>query len=254
MENNLLYCYKDWLKKEEGTVFKMIFRIPIKILVLLISLIVVLVAFIVIGFLGNKDNTLSIVETVLAGIYIALCIAVSICTERHQIKNSEDDLESYKSYCNKLKKYLINDCEISLNIFSELIARLNTMNDKLEEKIERKHERFGKFMEILLIPISAVILGALLDKEINVTEVLNFGLSGLLIILFIYGLILFVSFLYDIVMRAPQGRYRRFATDLQSILDFELCESDTVIDDALIAPALNETFAENNEPESQTIC
>ncbi len=191
---------------------------------------------------------------VLAGVYVILCVAVSIYTERHQIKNSEDDLESYRSYCNKLKNYLINDRKISLNIFSELIARLNTMNDKLEEKIDRKHERFSKFMEMLLIPISAVILGALLDKEINVNEVLNFGLSGLLIILFTYGLILFVSFLYDFVMRAPQGRYKRFATDLQSILDFELCESDTVTDDAVIAPALNETSAENNESESQTIC
>lgn len=254
MENNLLYCYKDWLEKEEGTLFKKIFKIPIKIRVLLASLIIVLVAFFVFGFLSNEKNNYTIVEMVLAGVYVILCVAVSICTERHQIKNSEDDLESYRSYCNKLKNYLINDRKISLNIFSELIARLNTMNDKLEEKIERKHERFSKFMEILLIPISAVILGALLDKEINVTEVLNFGLSGLLIILFIYGLILFVSFLYDIVMRAPQGRYKRFATDLQSILDFELCESDTETNNLLITSASTETTTENNESEPQTIC
>lgn len=255
MENNLLYCYKDWLEKEEGTLFKKIFKIPIKTRILLASLIIVLVAFFVFGFLSNEENNYTIVEVVLAGVYIILCVAVSIGTERHLIKNSEDDLESYRSYCIKLKNYLINDRKMSLNLFPDLIARLNTMNDKIEEKIERKHEQFNKFMEMLLIPISAVIIGALLDKDISVTEVLDFGLSGAIIILGIYGVILFVLLVLDAVMRAPQGRYRRFATDLQSILDFEQCESDTESNDPVTTSTSTSTEStpECEEPQSLTI-
>ncbi len=252
MENNLLYCYKDWLEKEEGTIFKMIFRIPIKILVLLISLIVVLVAFIVIGFLGNKDNNLSIVETLLAGIYIALCIAVSICTERHQIKNSKNDWESYKSYCVKLKTYLTQERKISLSLFPDLIARLKSINDNIDEKIRHTNEQFNKFMDMLLIPISAVILGALIDKDMSVTETLELGLSGAFIIFGIYGVIIFVLFVINSATRAPQSRYRRFAADLQSILDFEACDSDTE-SNAETTSTLTETTPENEEPQTQTV-
>lgn len=251
MENNLLYCYKDWLKNEQDTVFKKIFRIPVKILVLLISLIVVLIAFFVVGFLSNKDNNLSIVETILAGIYIALCIAVSICTERHQIKNSKDDWESYKSYCVRLKKYLTQERKISLSLFPDLIARLKSINDNIDEKVRHTNEQFNKFMEMLLIPISAVILGALLDKDMSVTEVLELGLTGAFIIFGIYGVIILILKVINSAMRIPQSRYRRFAADLQSILDFEQCgiaaEPDGVEAASASANATDETEASNSQ-------
>lgn len=253
MENNLLYCYKDWLEKEEGTLFKKIFKIPIKTRVLLTLLIIVLVAFLVFGFLSNEGNNYTIVEVVLACVYIILCVVVSIDTERQLRKNSEDDLESYRSYCIKLKKYLIEDRKMSLNLFPDLIARLNTMNDKIEEKIERKHEQFNRFMEMLLIPISAVILGALLDKDISVTEVLDFGLAGVVIILGIYGTILFVLLFLDAVMRVPQGRYRRFATDMQSILDFEQCKNYTKSNATVTTSTSTEIPPKDEEPQSLTI-
>ena len=255
MENNLLYCYKNWLKKREGTLFEQIFKIPVMARVLLALLVIVLAAlFVVLGLSINENNNCEFAAKLLMGIYTILCITVSIYTERYQIKHSEHDLESYRKYCGDLRNEVILKNNVSLKLIPVLTDRLKAMGYQIEEKIKHKHEQFNKFMEMLLIPISAVILGAILDKGTDVTESLWFGMSGTLIILLIYGLILFVSFLYDTIMRVPQSGYKRFATDLQSVLDFELCESDTVTDDAVIAPALNETSAENNEPESQPIC
>lgn len=253
MENNLLYCYKDWLKKEEGTLFKKIFKIPVKIRVLLASLIIVFIAFLIFGFMEDENNNYVIVEGVLSIVYIVLCVTVSMCTERHQIKNSEDDLKSYKSYCIRLKTNVITKHKIPLDIIPKIIDRLNTMSDSIEEKTKYRHEQFNKFMEMLLIPISAVILGALLDKEISVTEVLGFGLSGTVIILGVYALIVLVLRIYDAIMRVPQGGYRRFATDLQSILDFEQCDSDTESNDPVTTSTLTDTSPENEVPQTQTI-
>ncbi len=247
MENNLLYCYKDWLEKEEGTLFKQIFKMPVKFLVLLASLIAVFIAFLVFGFLSDTNKSLNVVVVVLAVVYIVLCITVSICTERHQIKNSGHDLESYKEYCMDLKNGVISKYKIPLKTIPELINRLNAMSDKIEKKIEHKHEQFNKFMEMLLIPISAVILGALLDKKIDVNEVLDFGLSGTVIIMAIYGLILLVLLVIDLIMRAPQGRYKRFATDLQSVLDFGLCENDTESNDPVSSSASTEITPEDEK-------
>lgn len=225
MENNMLYCFKKWLKKKEGTLFEQIFKIPVIARVFLALLVIMLVALlIVLGLSSNGNSNYRIAAVVLMGIYIILCIIVSIYTERHQIKHSEHDLESYRNYCHDLKNEVILENKVSLKLVPVLIDRLNAMNDKIEEKIKQKNEHFNKFMEMLLIPISAVILGALLDKGADATESLWFGASGALIILFIYGVILFVSFLYDTLMRVPQGGYKRFATDLQSVLDFEECD------------------------------
>lgn len=248
----MLYCFKKWLKKKEGTLFEQIFKIPVMARVLLASLVIVLVALLVVlGLLSGGYNSVETAAKVLMGIYIILCIIVSIYTERHQIKHSERDLKSYRIYCSDLKKEVILKNEVSLKLIPVLIDRLNAMSDKIEEKIKQKNEHFNKFMEMLLIPISAVILGALLDKGTDVTESLWFGASGAMIILFIYGVILFVSFLYDTLMRVPQGGYKRFATDLQSVLDFEEC--DKIIKDGQKTSSATEAPPNEHDAQSNSI-
>lgn len=138
-------------------------------------------------------------------------------------------------------------------LFPELIARLKSINDNIDKKIRHTNEQFNKFMDMLMIPISAVILGALLDKDMSVTEVLELGLSGAFIIFGIYGVIIFVLFVINSATRAPQSRYRRFAADLQSILDFEACDSDTESNDPVTTSTLTETTPENEETQAQTI-
>ena len=81
-----------------------------------------------------------------------------------------------------------------------------------------------KFVELLLIPVSALILGAMLDKEITISDTLSIGITGLICLCFIYGLIIFALYLNDVVMRYPESTYMQLVSDLQSIVDFEECQ------------------------------
>ncbi|MBD5112746.1 MAG: hypothetical protein HDT42_09510 [Ruminococcaceae bacterium] len=245
MENHILYCYKEWLKKEEGDLFKQIFKIPVMARVLLGFLLLVLIGFFVILGCSINGNDVTISTLILGAIYIILCIILSIYTERYQVKHSKLGLENYKKYCKDMSNSVLTENGISNEFIPELIKRFNVMSCEIDEKIKLKHDHLNKFMEMLLIPISALILGALLDKSIDTVETVTLGVSGVLIILIVYAIIIFISFLYDIAMRFPQGKYKEFVTDLQSILDFKKCENTDESCDDIVASSLIENTSES---------
>lgn len=227
MEHYILYCYKEWLKEKDGSIFKQISKLPVMAIILLALLLVVLIIFFVIlgrsiAGEGENDTTATLILSV---VYVALCIITSIYYEKYQVKHSKQSLENYKEYCNDMMKIVLMKYGFSETFIPTLIERFNTMINEIDEKIKTKHEHFNKFFEMLLIPISVIVLGALLDKEGNAAVTLGLGLSGILVILIIYAVAIFVLFVYDFVMRLPQGKYKEFVTDLQSILDFKECKN-----------------------------
>lgn len=224
MENYIFNCYKKWLEEEEGDLFKQIFKIPVMARVLFILLLAGLILFCIIlgrSIYGKNDTILTLF---LSFVYTALCIIFSIYTEKYQVKHSRDGLKNYKKYCKDMKDAVLTENDISEKIIPALIEKYQTMNNSIDEKIRQSHEHIHKFMEMLLIPISASILGALLNKSVNASEILSFGLSGTVIILIIYASIFLVLFVYDISMKFSQEKYKQFITDLQSILDFKRYE------------------------------
>ena len=140
-------------------------------------------------------------------------IITSIYSEKNQITYSKKNFENYKNRCSKLEEFL-SQYGITNNFIPTLIERYNAKISEIEEMIRRKHEAVNKFMEMLLLPISALILGAMLDKDTSVSETLVLG--G-------YGLIVFMLLLYDAIMRIPENKYKQFVADLQSFLDIEKC-------------------------------
>ena len=227
MENYIFYCYKEWLKKEDGDLFKQIFKLPVLARVLLGLLLAgLIVFFVILGFtIGGYYNTTLIL--IWSAIYFALCITINIYTENYQVKTSKKSLKNYQEYCDRMREEIIIENNISEEIIPKLIERYNVKVKEIDEKIVLRNSKLNKFMEMLLIPISVMILGAMLEKSANAEQTLGFGLSGVLIILFFYAIALFVLFVYDAIIRFPQVKYKQFITDMQSILDCCVNEYNT---------------------------
>lgn len=248
MENYIFYCYKKWRKKREGSIYKQISGLTIGAIVLLVLLLSGLIGFFVLlGYsIAGVEKVDSTFILILSVAYTALCIIVSIYSENYQVKHSKKSLKNYKKYCNNMKKKVLINRGIPEEFIPTLIERFNVLINGIDEKIKSKHEHFNKFFEMLLIPISIIVLGALLEKGINATETLGLGLSGTLIILIIYAIAFFVLYLYDFVMRFPQNKYREFVTDLQSILDFKKCETLNEFDGDVADPSSTENTQEGS--------
>ncbi len=246
MENLILYCYKEWLKERDGNIFKQISKLTVWAIILLALLLGTLIAFFVIlgrSVAGKND---SIATLILSVVYVILCIITSIYYEKYQVKHSKQGLENYKEYCNDMMKKVLSKYGFTENFIPTLIDRFKAMINVIDEKIKTKHEHFNKFLEMLFIPISVIILGALLDKGVDAAETLGLGLSGILVILIIYAVAIFVLFVYDFFMRLPQGKYREFVTDLQSILDFKECENASDSDGNVDISSSTEVMSENS--------
>ena len=246
MENRMLYCYKEWLEKRYGNTFKRIFKLPVAAIILLALLLFGLMGFLFLLMCSVAGEKYSTETLVLSGVYIVLCIITSIYCEKYQVKHSKQSMKNYKKYCEDMMKDVLGQYGFSENFIPTLIERFNTMINEIDEKIKTKHEHFNKFFEMLLIPISAIILGALLDKSDNTNETLGLGLSGIIVILLIYAVAVFVLFLYDFVIRFPQGKYKEFVTDLQSILDFKGCENTNDLDVNVNTLCTTEVTSENS--------
>lgn len=225
MENRILYCYKEWLNERDGSISKQILKLTAVAIVLLFFLLAGLIGFFVLLAFSVAGKNNSTATLVLSFAYAVLCIITFIYSEKYQVKHSKQGMEKYKEYCDDMMKNVLGQYGFSENFIPTLINRFNTMINNIDEKIKIKHDHFNKFMEMLLIPISIIFLGALLDKGDNTNETLGIGLSGVIVILLIYAFSVFVLFVYDFVMRLPQSKYKEFVTDLQSILDFKECKN-----------------------------
>lgn len=220
MENYIFYCYKEWLEDKDGNLSKQIFKLPCIARVLFAVLLVGLIAFFVIlGFtIGGCDCTIPLLIWCI--LYFLTCVTITIYTEKYQVKTSKRSLKEYDIYTKEMLHTVFTDNNISEKLIPILIERFNTIVKKTDEIINLKHEKMNKFMEVLLIPVSVLILGAMLEKGTDATQTLGFGLSGILIILLIYAIIFIVLFAYDIILRFPLVKYKQFITDMQSLLDF----------------------------------
>lgn len=222
MENYILYRYKEWLKTRNGNLFKRISKLTIGASVLLALLFLTLIAIFVFVIMAEFERNYINFAYLFIGIESVIVIITSIYSEKMQITYSKKNFEQYKDKCRALEVFLTEN-GITNNFVPTLIERYNAKISEIEEMIKCKHEAVNKFMEMLLIPISALILGAMLDKDTNISETLVLGIYGMLIVSLVYGAIVFLLFLYDTIMRNSENKYRQLVTDLQSSLDIEKC-------------------------------
>ena len=250
MENYIFYCYKEWLEHKDGNLSKQIFKLPCIARVLFAVLLVGLIAFFVIlGFtIGGCDCTIPLLIWCI--LYFLTCVTITIYTEKYQVKTSKRSLKEYDIYTKEMLHTVFTDNNISEKLIPILIERFNTIVKKTDEIINLKHEKMNKFMEVLLIPVSVLILGAMLEKGTDATQTLGFGLSGILIILLIYAIIFIVLFAYDIILRFPLVKYKQFITDMQSLLDFSEYIISNESSDSIRSSSLTRIEPENTNVNS----
>lgn len=199
---------------------KQVSKLTIGTIILLSFLFVVLITMFVFILLSKVKSEYINIAYILMGVEGIIIIITSIYSERIQIIHSKKNFINYKAKCKEMEDFL-KENSLSVEFVPFLIERLNDRISKIEEMIKHKHEVVNKFMEMLLIPVSALILGAMLDKEMPVTETLELGLLGFLMVFLMYAVIIFMLFLYDTIMRFPENKYKQFISDWQDFLDFK---------------------------------
>lgn len=242
MENYILYCYKEWEKSRKGNFLKQLSSLTLVAIILLVLLFGILIAIFVnvLSLDENKDYT---VTYILMGIEILLSIILSIYCENFQISHSKTNLKAYGIECVNFQQNISEKYNISVEFIPILIDRFKSKIDIIEKKVEHKRNAVYKFMEMLLIPMSALILGALLDKEISMDVALGIGIFGIILLCFVYGVIIFSLYVYDIAMKFPVSKYTQFVTDLQSILDINEYKIKLDSEDS---PAEDESVSESD--------
>ncbi len=83
-------------------------------------------------------------------------------------------------------------------------------------------------MELLIIPISLSFIGFILERYNDVQALLDGVLSTLVIKLLIYAILGGVcSLIINITIKTKLENIIQFKTDLQSVIDFDICNKRT---------------------------
>lgn len=230
METFIFNCYKKWLKERNGSFFKRLFGLTILAKILLLLLLISLIGFFVVAWLVSDekiDGKWLFAPTVME---LLSCAAMYIYNNLYEVSNSYKEFDKYKSYCMDLS-FMLSTYHISNEIIIEIIERYKKTIDNMNNNMMQNYERINKVMQMLLLPISLAILGALFKLDMKEESILGYGVTFFLIIAFVYGVACFVAFICNEITKSKQDTYKLFVNDLQSIIDLEKCNSasDSVV-------------------------
>lgn len=226
MEEYIFNCYKKWIKDENGSIAKRLSRLSRTANVLVVSLFVVLAA-IIIAFLLVFCGVIREYWLIYAfAAELIISVISYIYTSRYAIKHSGEALNDYHQYCNDLDTMLSERGIKSRQFLEEIISRYKAINNNTNKKMEQNHDRINQAMKILVIPISVAVLGELLKKQGDPQSVVALGMMLILGIIVLYVIAFWSIYMFNnVVIRERQSQYMQFVTDLQSIIDFEKCDS-----------------------------
>lgn len=224
MESYIFNCYQKWLKEKNGNIFRQLSKrnkvVNVLLLLLLATLIVMVITYAL--FIFQDLNELWGIASTIAELIVVIIIYVY--TSRDEIKNSFDNLKSYKEHCDKLNDMPV-DNHVTHSLISQIIIRYKSVIEEMNKKMEFNYERVNKFMQIITIPLSVVILGSLLKVQPDSESVLVYGFSISGLIAIFYGFLVLAVFFCNEGLANRQNKYKYFVNDLQSILDLEECDA-----------------------------
>ena len=227
MEEYILNYYKKWINEQKGSIAQQLSRLTKTANFLLISLFATLAVLIIIFALAAFKVIAEPWIFVPVLLEIIISIASYVYTSKHDIEHSEDELDKYKEHCRKLSIELKTKHITSRVFIQEIIDRYRNLISESNRTIERNQDNTIKVMQILIIPFSLEVMKVFINRQPNVLEVIETGLTFLMVIALIYVFAVFTVYMYStLTIKKRINDYKQIVNDLQGVIDLEKFDSD----------------------------
>lgn len=221
MELLLYRSYLKYLKDNRVPMSKAFKKMPKTMVALLIILLLSAISVILV----------ICIEKIRIYFYAAIAIEVIIAFivflygQHYEIKNSDQDIKEYESYCSNLFVWLKNtSVSVARKDIIELKSRMVYRLEKYEQKQQRTYDVAIKFIQVLIIPIVLTVLTVVLNKQIDISMILAYGFITIMILSFLaVTLFGFISFV-NLIRKNEFEKMKSFVNDLQGILDTQFDE------------------------------
>lgn len=221
MELLLYRSYLKYLKDTRVPMSKAFKRMPKTMVALLIFLLLSAISVIVV----------ICIEKIRICFYAAIAIEVTIAFivflygQHYEIKNSDQDIKEYETYCSNLFVWLKNtSVSVARKDIIELKNRLVNRLEKYEQNQQKTYDVAIRFIQVLIIPIVLTILTVVLNKQVDISMILAYGFITIMILSFLaVTLFGFISFV-NLIRKNEFEKMKSFVNDLQGILDTQFDE------------------------------
>ena len=161
------------------------------------------------------------IELIAIVIEILSCWALEYSLEKYKISNSKVRISEYSARWLELKKWLISNsiedkediCEIKKRIENHIVTY------KEEQKVLT--ERIDKWLQMLVIPLTILIITYAINQTVSVKEKTSYVISTLLIFVLLYGLICIIKNASRFIKKQRIEQMIYFVADLQGVLDLD---------------------------------
>lgn len=219
MEKVLFKYYLKYLKENNKKKWDRLWKIPNKLKVCYI----VIIVFSVIPFFQTLTKTL---DDLTSWMFVLIAwLACGVCfywSELYIIDIADDSFQDYVSYCKKLKEWLLMQNIDSSDMIKSIINRINDEINQQKSKKEKVSERITGIIKAFIIPMVLVVIGEYGKSEGDFI----LAVSRILTIFIVFVLIFIVAFLVANTINLYKITYiaklQMFISDLQGVLDLEM--------------------------------
>lgn len=221
MELLLYRSYLKYLKDNRVPMSKAFKKMPKTMVSLLIILLLSAISVIVVICIEK----IRIYFYAAIAIEVIIAFAVFLYGQHYEIKNSDQDIKKYKTYCTNLFLWLTNtSVSVERKDIIELKSRMVYRLEKYEQKQQKTYDIAIRFIQVLIIPIVLTILTVVLNKQIDISLIFAYGFIAIMILSFLavtsFG---FISF-FNLIRKNESEKMKSFVNDLQGILDTQFDE------------------------------
>lgn len=228
METILFDSYRKYQKEQKEKFIKAIFKLPLWAQIFLAIIVICLVYSVLVVFVP----CLRVAYGYCLAVEVLTCVALYFYTENFQIKTSDSRLFVYQEYCEKIKHWLDSvGVNVTPESITEIMTRTNKHIDLLEKKRKERRDRIDRWIQILIIPILLAIFSAVIKEQTDLSLLLVYAVTMIVVIASIGLAFLNVYNTIDFFQKRKLEQMKSFAEDLQGILDcqFEsklICSKD----------------------------
>ena len=214
MEEYLFYNYLKYLKDNDKTFWKGLFKLPWWIIVLFFSIIIVLVLSIIYAVFNCAIGAL-------ISVFIAcvLSIVIHFVVANYRIEFSEERLAEYKKHCIDVLDWLKNNDIHSEEEITSILERVKNNIGVQKDELYKKSEVTFKWMQTLIIPIIIVAFTAMLSSYDDVQIIVYLALSAIFVFALLYSVFGSIKSIVLLPSKRRVEQMQCFANDLQGVLD-----------------------------------